>query len=102
MVRYFNIRYAVINVLRTIDGSPFKVFKEDMQKNFVKFYSHYLKEVKVFQKYNGKTKNSPVYGFSVTFDVDFVKQELDSLYSELSKKYKDEKSLSKKIVMKFK
>ena len=56
MVRYFNIRYAVINVLRTIDGSPFKVFKEDMQKNFVKFYSHYLKEVKVFQKYMVKLK----------------------------------------------
>merc|ERR1711991_971857 len=35
MVRYFNIRYAVIKVLQEIDTSPFSEFKDAVRLNFI-------------------------------------------------------------------
>ena len=98
MVRYFNIRYGVIKVINEIDNSSFSVFKDAVVSNFIKFYSHYLKEVTKFEKYDGETKKSPVYGFSVNFEVTFVKNELDRLYNKYNqtkKKYKISKKTTK-------
>ena len=100
MVRYFNIRYAVIKILNEIDNSPFSDFKDAVKYNFIKFYKHYIDEVAKFEKYSGVTKNSPVYGFSVTFDVDYVKTELQKFYDKYSPKYEKKLPAKKKIKLK--
>ena len=100
MVRYFNIRYAVIKVLNEINNSPFSDFKDAVRSNFIKFYKHYIDEVTKFEKYSGLTKNSPVYGFSVTFDVDYVKKELKKFYDQLSPKYETKLTVKKKLKIK--
>ena len=96
MVRYFNIRYAVIKVINEIDKSPFSELADAVKRNFIKYYSFYNEEVKKFEKYNGITKKSPVYGFSTTFEVEFVKSELKRLFGKYSGEYGTKVSSEKK------
>lgn len=98
MIRYFNIRYAVIKVLLEIDNSSFSKFKEAVIQKFLKFYDCYIEEIAKFSKYSGMTKKSPVYGFSVTFDVDYIKKQLKDLY----KKYCSDKKKPPKKKIKIK
>ena len=103
MIRYFNIRYAVIQVLLDIENKkskspyPFADFEEAVKQNFIKYYDTYLLEVAKFEKYDGHTKKSPVYGFSVTFDCTYIKTQLEKLYNQIKGKYTAPVGIKKEV-----
>ena len=80
LVRYFNIRYAVINVMET--KFHFNKFGDEMKKVFVKNYDIYKKEIIKISHLDKKTVKSPVYNFDAYIDCDDLNKRLDKLYLE--------------------
>lgn len=90
MIKYFNIKYAVCNVLSKINSGSepydsFLYFKDRINTHFVYNYekNYYHDLIKSIKSYNGKNISSPVYGFSLCFDIDNVKMDLDTLYKKI-------------------
>lgn len=90
MIKYFNIRYAVCDVLSKINSGSepydsFVYFKDRINTHFVHNYEnqHYQNLIKTIKAYNGKNISSPVYGFSLVFEIDKVKKDLDNLYKKI-------------------
>lgn len=84
MIIYFNLRYAVCDVIEQLDKSysSFNCFKERVYTHFVYNYEkgYYHKMLDVIKHYKGRKVNSPAYGFCVYFDIDTVSSKLKTLY----------------------
>ncbi len=86
LITYFNIRHAVIDMFnKPPDG--FNVFKPIVERQFLNHYNKYLDIIeKLSQKLpNNQTIASPVYGFSIKIDYDFLKKELKKIYDSIDK-----------------
>lgn len=83
LVRYFNIKYAVIEIVKK-RPVMYDIFKTQITENFLKHYQIYKKQVESLKHLDGKTLDSPVYSFSVTINCNELNQELDKLYYKLN------------------
>ena len=98
LIKYFNIRYAVCDVLAKVNGneSPyesFSCFKDKINMHFVDNYEkgNYKSLLQSIKSYNGRNISSPVYGFSLKFEIDFVNSEIERLYKAIKDKVPDKK-----------
>jgi len=82
LVRYFNIRYAVIHISES--KFKFKEFGEAIKKVFVKNFDVYKEEVLKIAHLDKKHVKSPVYNFSVYVDCTDLNMRLDKLYLEFN------------------
>jgi ubiquitin-conjugating enzyme E2 Z len=86
LITYFNIRHAVIDMFNNPpDG--FSVFKPIIERQFLNHYSKYLDIIEKLSKklQNNQTIASPVYGFSIKIDYDFVRNELKKIHDSIDK-----------------
>ena len=83
LIRYFNIRYAVIEIVKSFPINYID-FKQDIIKMFIKNYKKYKAEVNVIRKLDKKIVKSPVYNFEAFIDCNFLDKNLDELYSKYS------------------
>lgn len=85
IIRYFNIRYGVIEILKNLsDTTKYTDFKESIIKVFKKNYYIYKNEIKKFKQLDKKKVTSPVYSFDVNIDCDVLNKDLDTLYNSFS------------------
>uniref|UniRef100_A0A6C0B5C7 Ubiquitin-conjugating enzyme E2 Z n=1 Tax=viral metagenome TaxID=1070528 RepID=A0A6C0B5C7_9ZZZZ len=85
LIRYFNIRYAVIEVVKNVSTSnKYSLFKDAIIKVFKQNYLTYKNEITKFQHLDGKETRSPVYNFTVNINCDSLHKELDYLYNTLT------------------
>ena len=82
-VRYFNIRYAVLEIM-LYKKDTYGEFSKVFDKVFIKNYKHYLLEIEKFKHYNGKNIKIPIYNFQVIFDYDFCKKNIHEIYNTLT------------------
>ena len=84
LIRYFNIKYGVINIVKNM---PYLYldFKDDIYKCFLENYETYKKEIDKFRHLDKQNVKSPVYSFNVNVNCSELDNELDTLYSNLSK-----------------
>ena len=82
IIVYFNIKYAVVGVVRNIRKNYIH-FKDHINRIFVENYLIYKAQLMKCAKYAGQTIKSPVWKFSVHFDYNELNNELDSLYCSL-------------------
>ena len=88
IIRYFNIRYAVIEILDNIPDK-LKYFEKNMHDLFLKNYDKFLAEVELL-KYLDKTKiTSPVYSFDIFIDYNDLKDKLKNLFTKFSDNSED-------------
>lgn len=83
LIGYFNLKYAVCNILENIDSGPNIYFKDKILDFFRKNYDKYILELDKYAKDNGKKITSPVYRFSLVIDT----VELRKRFINLQKKY---------------
>ncbi len=95
LIRYFNIKYGVINIVKNMPY-PYVDFKEDIHKCFIKNYETYKKEVNKIRELDKKYVKSPVYNFSVEINCAELDYELDILYTNLSKNKNNSQIVSAK------
>lgn len=82
IIKYFNIRHAVIDMMKT-PPSGFESFLPIMKKQFIKNYSKYLANLEEFKSLDGTTMQSPAYGFHIKIDYSKCYQSLCSLYEDI-------------------
>lgn len=99
MIVYFNLRYAVIEFLKELRnekgiGYQFKPLTDKIYKHFIHNYEKGFYEDKIskIKSYSGQKLQSPVYGFSVEFDIKYVETTLKKLYVAILKENPDLKS----------
>ena len=90
MINWFNIKHAVCGVVENLDNKDmaYGLFKNDIIKQFIKNYSYYIStaekllkyETNLIETYGTSLVNSPVYRFSIQFDVKNVVERLKKLY----------------------
>ena len=83
LVIYFNLRWAVVNIMENINTPLYRDFKKDIEENFIKNYSKYLKQLESIYHHNNKTIQSPVYKFTVELKLDSLKHRLGDIYNNL-------------------
>tara|TARA_B100000497_G_scaffold127680_1_gene170365 strand:+ start:1463 stop:2515 length:1053 start_codon:yes stop_codon:yes gene_type:complete len=94
IISWFNIKHAVCGVMENIDNPDmsYRLFKNDIIKLFNKNFERYMLGAKNVLKYeeeliktNGNSiVKSPVYGFSINYDVKNIISKLENLYSVFS------------------
>lgn len=94
IISWFNIKHAVCGVLENIDNPNmhYRLFKNDIIKLFTKNFEYYILGAKNVLKYEEELINtngnsivkSPVYGFSINYDVKNIVSKLEKLYSKFS------------------
>tara|TARA_B110000908_G_C10190738_1_gene420346 strand:+ start:35 stop:808 length:774 start_codon:yes stop_codon:yes gene_type:complete len=82
-VRYFNIRYAVLEIMLN-KKELYKGFVTIFNKVFLKNYKNYLVEINKFKEYSGKNIKIPIYNFQVLFDYEFCQTQLKNIYDDLT------------------
>ena len=90
LINWFNIKHAVCGVVENLDNKDmaYGLFKNDIIKQFIKNYSYYIStaekllkyETSLIETYGNSVVNSPVYRFSIQFDVKNVVERLKKLY----------------------
>ena len=83
LIGYFNLKYAICNILENIDNPPNVYFKDKILKLFRDNYSNYILELLKYDKDNGKKINSPVYQFNLLIDTN----DLRKRFIDLKEKY---------------
>ena len=83
LVSYFNLRWAVVNIMENINTPLYSDFKKDIEENFIKNYPKYLKQLESIYHHNNKTIKSPVYSFTIELKLDYVWMKLTELYNKL-------------------
>ena len=84
LIRYFNIKYAVIAILKKLSlFTKYSPFKQDIINVFKKNYHIYKGEIKKFKHLDKKETKSPVYSFKVNIDCDSLNNDLDTIYNNL-------------------
>lgn len=86
LIRYFNIRYGVIEILKKVltSTSKYSEFKDEIIGVFKKNYYTYKSEINKFSHLDKKDTASPVYSFTVHVDCDNLNKDLDDIYNSLS------------------
>lgn len=85
LISYFNIRYAVIEILENFPAN-YLDFKQEIIQIFIKNYSKYKMEINKFIHLNKKVVKSPVYNFEVSINCDSLRMSLDKLYFKFTGK----------------
>ena len=85
LIRYFNIRYAVIEILENFPVN-YLDFKKEIINIFIKNYSKYKIEVNKFIHLNKKVIKSPVYNFEISVNCDALLKSLENLYFKFTGK----------------
>jgi len=95
LIRYFNIKYGVINIVKNM---PYLYldFKDDIYKRFLENYEIYKKEIDKFRHLDKQNVKSPVYSFNVNVNCSELDNELDTLYSNLSENNSNSKIITAK------
>ena len=83
LVRYFNIRYAVIEILEKTP-KELECLKDELYKTFLLNYDKFLIEIKKIIHLDQTTVNSPIYSFSVSIDCGFLQDKLIYLHDKIS------------------
>ena len=81
LIKYFNLKYAVCNILENIDTN-FTYFKEPIIKNFCKNYNNYIKEISKLALTDSQLIKSPVYGFEIFIDKTKLLNNFKDLYDK--------------------
>lgn len=86
LIRYFNIKYAVIEILKSLlnSANKYSPFKDEIIKVFKQNYTTYKNEIKKFHHLDKKIIPSPVYNFKVAIDCDDLNKDLDDIYNSLN------------------
>tara|TARA_B110000211_G_scaffold224276_1_gene275182 strand:+ start:228 stop:1133 length:906 start_codon:yes stop_codon:yes gene_type:complete len=85
LIRYFNIRYAVIEILKKLSVSnKYSPFRNAIVAVFKKNYDVYKNEIKKFKYLDGTEIKSPVYNFTVQIDCGSLHKDLDYLYNSFN------------------
>ena len=94
IISWFNIKHAVCGVMENIDNPDmsYRLFRNDIIKLFNKNFEFYIAGAKNVLKYeeelmktNGNTiVKSPVYGFSINYDVKNIIRKLEKLHCVFS------------------
>lgn len=102
MIVYFNLRYAVVEFIKELRcekgvGYQFKPMASKIYQHFVYNYDKgfYHDKLSKIKSYSGQQLKSPVYGFSVEFDIKYVEAQLKNLYSVIIKENPDLKLIWK-------
>lgn len=105
IIFYFNIRYAVVEFMNQLInekgvGNEFKFFRDIVFKHFIHnydkgFYKSCIDKVK---GYHGKKIQSPVYGFSVDFDVKYTEENIELINKYIRKFMKENGIKSTKVM----
>tara|TARA_Y100000991_G_scaffold214848_1_gene203581 strand:+ start:2079 stop:3131 length:1053 start_codon:yes stop_codon:yes gene_type:complete len=82
IVRYFNIKYAVLNI---IENTPeeLKPFIKDIYKSFITNYPKFKIEINKLLHLDLKNIKSPVYSFNVTINCTELHSQLDKQYKHI-------------------
>ena len=83
LVIYFNLRWAVVNIMENLSRPLYYDFKTAIEENFIKNYPKYLKQLESIYHHNNKTIKSPVYRFTIELKLDYVKEKLGEIYNNL-------------------
>ena len=83
LVIYFNLRWAVVNIMENLSRPLYYDFKTAIEENFIKNYPKYLKQLETIYHHNNKTIKSPVYRFTIELKLDYVKDKLGEIYNIL-------------------
>lgn len=83
LVRFFNIKYAVINVVKTM-SRRYALFKKHIVAVFKKNYLVYKAEITKFSHLDKIDVKSPVYNFNAIIDCASLHNELDTLYASFT------------------
>ena len=104
LISWFNIKHAVCEVMENIDNEDmsYKLFKNDIIYQFNKNFNYYISYTKkllkyeedLIKNYGNSYVKSPVYGFSIEYNVKSTISKLEILYS----KYSNFDSLNPKVV----
>lgn len=86
MVGYWTIKVAVCKMMRKRPRSDFDVFYNVMNSKFLKYYPIYVKNLEKYRKYDKTRLDSPVYTFELDFDIESLKNELESIYKDIGGK----------------
>ena len=81
LIKYFNLKYAVCNILENID-THFTYFKEPIIKNFSKNYNNYIEEISNLSLTDSQLIKSPVYGFEIFIDKKLLINKMHDLYAK--------------------
>ena len=107
MIIYFNLRYAVVEFLTELRkksgiGYKFRALSNRVYEHFIYNYDKgfYQEKLSKIKSYHGQNLKSPVYGFSVEFNIKYVDSQLKSLYSEIVKENGHLKSKIPSIIAK--
>jgi len=92
IIHYWTIKCAVLD---NLEKPPVgcEVFKEVMEKKFIKYYIQHLKNLDYIQEQvikinEGKPSlKSPMWGFTINVEYEKTKERLNTLYDSLIKKY---------------
>lgn len=80
IITYFNIEYAVVNILESI--SVYSRFEQEIVKNFIKYYPSYMKNIELFSNLEFEIIASPVYHFSIPIKYHLMKNKLEYFYNK--------------------
>ena len=83
LIRYFNIKYAVLEIIKEMP-IKYKKFTRQINEIFTQNFATYKKEIISLRHLDGQTIQSPVYSFSVTINCSELVQELDKLYYKIN------------------
>jgi len=86
LVSYWTLKVAVSDMMISRPTTHYDVFLPIMEEKFIKYYPTYLKNLETFRDLDKKTISSPVYGFSVTFNLDTLLSKLNSIHSSILSK----------------
>lgn len=83
IVRFFNVKYAVIELLENIPAN-FECFRFTMYELFLKNYDKFVEQINLLHKYDKKEIKSPVYSFKIFVDCDDLSFKLIQLKTNIS------------------
>ena len=82
LIEYFNLKYAVCNIMENLDKQPKSYFKKPIINYFKQNYHKYELQLQSLISYFGKSCKaikSPVYGFTAKYDIKYVSSWLNKL-----------------------
>ena len=85
IIRFFNIKYGVINILENIESSNLiNYFSKDIISLFISNYDKFILELEKIQHLHLSNTKSPVYNFSVEINCDELRDKLLKLKEKFS------------------
>ena len=83
IVKYFNVKYAVIEVLKNLPEN-YSDLRSEIYSLFLKNYNIYLDQINSIKYHDMKTVKSPVYSFEINIDCKELISDLNRLKKEIN------------------